>query len=608
MSRRAAPVRDAAVPGSRGQSPRLPVSTWSACTYPAGRKAEVIGGVWSLQPAAAAVFPRGRTRWSAVAVCGLLLLGGGIGCTGKPRPARDAVGRGDAEGGMSAGRGGSRVSRDKLLDSALTVLDRFDDFDEARGVELVFDRINQWARLAPGGEPSAWEADPLLATLPERLRVEADAVAPAALAFTADGDVAYLRDQRWLADIARTARGDALDDVAIARNLFRWTVRSLAIVGDPPMAPSEGNPGTRWFLPGEIVLAGRASGPQRAWIFLQLLRHAGLDGVMLATGDRAAGTLRGWVPALLSGGEAYLFEPTYGMPIPAADGAGVATLREVVADASILEALSLPDRPYPVQSSDLAGLVALVAADPWSLSRRMALLDPEVRGAREMRVAVDASRLGTAAAEALRAAGLAQTEPALWDFPWETLARRRSAPSSLAAALRAELGPLQVPFVPQPGAGTVLRQPLLAARLREFRGDVDGPEGAKAAYLAARASRGAVASAVAELSADRAASARALFARMKEDAAYWLGVLTLAEGEYDTAIDYLGRMTVEAAPDSRWIDAARANLAQALIGVGRIPEAVAALRGDLSPQRYGSRLLADQLEAARAAPDATPAP
>ena len=82
---------------------------------------------------------------------------------------------------------------------------------------------------------------------------------------------------------------------------------------------------------------------------------------------------------------------------------------------------------------------------------------------------------------------------------------------------------------------------------------------------------------------------------MKEDATYWLGLLTLGEGEFEAAADYLGRMTLEASPDSRWTDAARVNLAAALVGLGRDAEAVACLDEDGSPQRFGSRLEARRL-------------
>jgi hypothetical protein len=139
-------------------------------------------------------------------------------------------------------------------------------------------------------------------------------------------------------------------------------------------------------------------------------------------------------------------------------------------------------------------------------------------------------------------------------------------------------------------------RPLYAARLREFRGDLDGPEGAKVSYLAARPGRQAIAETLQAFPPEQAEGVKRLFEQMKEDATYWLGVLTLTEGQNATAVDYLGRMTLEAAPDSRWTDAARVNLARALAGLGRTEEAVKLLREDASPQRFGSRLLADELE------------
>jgi tetratricopeptide (TPR) repeat protein len=145
--------------------------------------------------------------------------------------------------------------------------------------------------------------------------------------------------------------------------------------------------------------------------------------------------------------------------------------------------------------------------------------------------------------------------------------------------------------------------------VREFRGDLDGPDGAKAAYLAARPSKGVIQQALQAVPPERAADVERLYRRTKEDATYWLGVLTLAEGEHEAAVDYLERMTLEAAPDSRWTDAARANLGRALEALGRTREAIDVLRADGSPQRFGSRLLADRLETrlkAEATPPASP--
>ena len=498
--------------------------------------------------------------------------------------------------------------RQQLLDGAVAVLDRLDDYDEESAFAQVFDRLNQWSHAAViAGAPVAatWQVDPLFTALPDRLRGGTRIESLGSSVFDAATDIKALRDQRWLADIAATARGDAVEDLDIASNIFRWTVRSLALVSDPPMTATEATPGTRWFLPGEILLSGRASPAQRAWIFLELLRHAGLDGVMLATGNPERG-VRAWIPAVISNGEAWLFEPTYGMPIPGPEGVGIATARQAASDPSILQRLSFSDRSYPVQAGDINGLSVLVAADPWCLSRRMRAVDEQLLGSRSMKLALDASALGERALRALPAAETAVEggrRVGLWEFPWEVFARRRSDAARVQATVGRELAVMSVEIAQSTGGdgmggrrSTRIVRPLYAARLREFRGDCDGPDGAKVSYLAARPGRQAIADTLKAVPPEQAEGVKRLFEQMKEDATYWLGVLTLAEGENATAVDYLGRMTLEAAPDSRWTDAARVNLARALAGLGRTEEAVKLLREDASPQRFGSRLLAEELE------------
>jgi hypothetical protein len=504
----------------------------------------------------------------------------------------------------------SAAVREQLLDGAFAVLERLDEFEESAAFAQVFDRLNQWGH---GAAPLAaeWRRDPLCDTLPGSLAPLAAADRLGSAVFDAATDVVALRDQRWLASIAAQARGSAVDDLAIATNLFQWTVRSLAVVGDPPAVPTAQTPGSRWMRPGEILLSGRASPAQRAWIFLELLRQVGLDGVMLATGgaDTAQRPQRPWVPALIAAGEAYLFEPAYGMPIPGPGGRGIATARQAAADASILAGMSTDDRPYPVQAGDIQGLGVMVAGDPWTLSRRMTLVDRGLSAAHGMRVALDASAVADRARAALPAGPTAVVS--LWPFPWETVQRQQSMAGPVRAAIGRELAPLGVALQqPAPDARGTPRvvRPLFVARVKEFRGDLDGPDGAKAAYLAARPSRQAMAAALRGVPPAQADAVRRVYEQMKEDATYWLGILTLAEGEFDTAVDYLERMTLAATPDGRWTDAARTNLAQAFIALGRSSEAAALLRADPSPQRFGSRLLARRIEAAAsdAGPDAPP--
>jgi hypothetical protein len=139
-------------------------------------------------------------------------------------------------------------------------------------------------------------------------------------------------------------------------------------------------------------------------------------------------------------------------------------------------------------------------------------------------------------------------------------------------------------------------RPLYVGRLREFRGELSGPEGAKKAYLIARPSDSAVAELIMTYPEAQREIIRRIFEQMKEDATYWLGLVTLFEGDYEIAVDYLERMTLLALPDGRWASAARVNLAEAKIQTGNAGEAIKLLRGDRSPQRFGSRFRAKQLE------------
>ena len=53
---------------------------------------------------------------------------------------------------------------------------------------------------------------------------------------------------------------------------------------------------------------------------------------MLATPDpKSPDGLRPWIPALVSGGNLYLFDTTYGLPIPGPKGQGIATLAQAAA-------------------------------------------------------------------------------------------------------------------------------------------------------------------------------------------------------------------------------------------------------------------------------------
>lgn len=498
--------------------------------------------------------------------------------------------------------------RKQLLDGAVGVLRRLDDFDEAAAYEQVFDRLNQWSHA--GVPDVGWEADPLIEKLPEALRSGLPPEALAGSIFDAVEDPTFLRDQRWLADLAASIRKETVDDLEIARKLFDWTVRSLALVSDPPMQPTPDNPGDRWLRQGEILLSGRASAAQRSWIFLELVRHAGLKGVMLATragaDDSGQVALVPWIPAVLFNGEAWLFDPAYGMPIPGPGGEGIATARQAFEDPTVLQAMDVEGRRYPVRAEDVGRLGVLIAASPASLSRRMLLVEKSLVGANAMSLSVDPTGLADAAADALPR-GEDALVAGLWTFPWECERMRGERKSQLQAELARELAPLSVQLPEPAGDGPPrLFRPLFTARVRELRGELDGRGGAKFAYLAARPSEAKIRGFLATMPPQQADILRQLVGQMKEDATYFLGVVTLGEGEYEAAIDFLDRMTLEESPDGRWADAARINAAMAYAASDQPEKARSLLEADESPQRFGSRLMASRLP--EAAAENTPSP
>ena len=81
----------------------------------------------------------------------------------------------------------------------------------------------------------------------------------------------------------------------------------------------------------------------------------------------------------------------------------------------------------------------------------------------------------------------------------------------------------------------------------------------------------------------------------KQIASYWLGVLAFEIGEYEEAIDFLGKRTLALDADSLWANGARFNLARAYEQLGNTKRAQKIYREDQSPQRYGNLLRARRL-------------
>ena len=444
---------------------------------------------------------------------------------------------------------------------------------------------------------SGWQRDPLLATLDAPLTsgpLVAYFLKNLETGLFTINDMVVLQEAIWMRDIAKNARGDQLDELSIAEQLFDWTVRNLQLVEDPP--PARRLSCTR--RPKSCCWAA-ATARERAWIFLLLLRQQGLDGVMLAIpghdgpghdgpghdgpghdgpGDDKAPP-REWLAALVTDEGLFLFDPSLGMPLPGPAGQRIATLADVAADDELLRKLDLSStRPYPVKAEQLAHLVAYVEASPTGLSRRMETLEARLTGDQRVILTARPQRV------AQRLAGRPQIDQVrCWPLPYEFWKARGELKPGQPAPSAAEI----MVFETRAAAD---QRPVVAVQ----RGRSSS---ARANYFKARLSK----QQVAQLRIRP--EAKKVWETAKQDASYWLGLIAFEQKEYPVAIDYFLRRTLEATPDGPWSDGAHYNLGRSYEANGQLAEAIEQYQSDRSPQKHGNRLRRCRLKAQTAAGD-----
>jgi len=573
-------------------------------------------------------------------------------------------------GPQARGPGGqtSEVSREELFGWAMDNLDRLEQFGAGQvprqilhtlgslpGTEAdwpgkrdpmllscpqpemlgqIVDRLNHWARAEE--LPADWQPDPMLAQLPEPL---------AALPMVRNlgrkefgpCDGFALREALWLREIASRVRAKTTDDLTAAQRLFDWTVRNIQLEPTRPDSLPQ--------LPWETLFFGRGTALERAWVFLLLARQEHLDAFLLgvpdprAPADAEEAAVRPWCLAVLAQGRLYLFEPALGLPIPGPEGLSLdehgalairpAALSELAADDALLRRLDRePTDPYPLVAEELDHLVAYVEASPWNLSARMQLLQARLAGRRSLKLVASPSLQAARLQDHARIA-----EVRLWTYPYEVVLRRRGAlPDEVRAHL---LGWLHYYTAwPWDSANTLAR-----ARVLHLKGRFEGDEGAIRAYqelrfsdrqfdqmskemqaeIKAAAQQGAAAAADGAQQSmpnipDPQTAAREvelriqLLARAKQDANYWLGLITFERGNYAAAVDWFSVRTLGAAPDGPWTTGAHYNLARSYEASGRSREAVSEyLANTNSPGHYGEFLRARWLDQLLAQQQAAPA-
>ena len=469
--------------------------------------------------------------------------------------------------------------------------------------------FNQWLRQS---EPkSNWQVDPLLESLDARLKSNealAPHISPPALARLSfePHEGRLLQEAAWMRDISRWARGEGFDNVERATALFDWTTRNVQLVSDDAARPHR---------PWQVLLYGRGTAEQRAWVFALLCRQLGLDVVMLAipnaaphdddSSDRQASAGEAsnggasiaagatfWLPALLENDELFLFDTRLGLPVPGPGGQGVATLDQVRQDDALLRQLDLEGAPYAATDDALEEVVAYIPADPFDLTRRARLVDSSLTGDDRLALTVAPSPL---------AARLKELPPIqkvyLWPLPFETLRDQLTLENTSRNRARLIEVLAFEPFA--------VRPVLWKARTRHFQGRDQADEqdtstsleepindhGEAARLYTSKSVRPSDRD-IEKVSDDR----RRVDIAAKLYATYWVGLLSYDNARYDVAAHWFSRPELQdsASPLSA---GARYNLARSHEALGNVEEVIELLESDDSPQKHGNRLRAKRLRA-----------
>jgi tetratricopeptide (TPR) repeat protein len=486
-----------------------------------------------------------------------------------------------------------------MFNGAIDNLNRLEEFDPSAMLQQVMDRLNRWLQTQDFSPD--WKPDPMIEMLPESLLTMPAVKNLGRLSFGPEDGMA-LQEAIWTRDLSRWAGGKKQDPLSRARQLFDWTVRNIQL--ESAASAPGGAAGTH--LPqtaGEALLFGQGSVMERAWIFILLARQQGLEAAVLAvkeSKDKEAekdrrdaekraekgNDLRAWAVAVRIGQELYLFDPQRGLPIPAPAGIKVdesgqldifpATLSQVADNAEVLRQMDVDSaRAYPVKASQVKQVVALIEASPTYLSRRMKLIESRLSG--KQRVVLSTSP--SAQADRWRSCPHVG-EVRLWKLPYETVLSETHLDND---EIRQRML-LVLPF--QTGHSAELGK----ARLLYFKGLLSGDEGATHYYQCARPSN-------VEISAAKLTPLeREVYIRAKQNASYWLGLVSFERGKYAEAIDYFATRTLRAWPDGPWTPAANYNLGRAYEASGQTARAIAQYRQEKTSADEGQLLRAAWLE------------
>ncbi len=518
---------------------------------------------------------------------GLLFVLAAAGCDSTPGPA----GSGKTGNAQAVG---SPAAEDARCDDMLrSVADTFQLGGLAARSDLDFgvSMINQWQQFCGKSLPAIDTGLP--ASAEKQLTSVQAAIINEARFVRRDGE--HLRRCVLFKGVNAWAQGRGDNELTRVDHLFQALVRAVDLVASQPAhLPLD---------PYQVLLLGKGTVRDRAWIFSGLLRQMKIDSALLFRPDTPGEVMDSaeaptpMLVAVFLDGQAYLFDPALGLAVPslAANGAvRPATLAEAAEDPAVFRQFDLDaNSPYAWSAADLRRLRVAVVGGAEYWSPRMLRLQPQFTGDRSL---VIADGLGDSAGQPglwsriVRAGGKYWADDALtlWNYPDAAL----SARDALSASQQQEMqriritwdAPLKLSVDPAgqisaaKGEGDHLK-----TRLAHVSGEfASAIMGYSALRLACRLPRQLIVPNYIQV----------MYGQTDDNAAFWTGSAQLDQGAFAVAADTFQKY-LKAHPQGAWVNAAHYQRALCLAALNQQAEAAAALDDVPSdaPQYAGCQLL-----------------
>lgn len=430
----------------------------------------------------------------------------------------------------------------------------------------------------------------------------------------------------WLIQQKSVLAVDDWNQLETTLKLFDWAMCNVGIDGQANDAlrlvsnselPIDDKAPTYRQLPWQTMMFARGDTWERARVFTQLAFIQGIDCVVLAlpslSGATENASLRLWCVAVPIGGELYLFEPQWGLPIPSQSGDGIATLREAKQNPAVLRRARLPGRfdEYPVSQTDLKNLIALIDLEPFAVGRTMHTLERSITGENRVRLSMDADAFEEK---------LTKIDPTvsvrLWNVPWLAHVYNQSLRERLN-----EMSPFSISYIHAFGS-FITDTPISRARNLHFKGQFENTveaSGALRAYMDVRvdeqtlkdlaydrdiqASLGLVRSPTEPIEnyQFRVAQAQQFYRRSKFDIAIFLAMLNNDLSKLDTANDWLEKRLLAIPGTQHWHAHAHYLLGRNYEQQGNMADAIEEYEFENSPQEAGNRIRIRKIQAAATA-------